>query len=363
MTVVKLPSTVKSSKRLTATLTLTLIPKKDRRKDELGTNCYQGELEVKGFKFDADDGNALGLACFVMNVATLEVVSPTFPAGALKLRAFAANVPRELMYLSSTTEIQRSEEWYLKRAWTAMRVAYDSKRERKDILDKWNDELLPPVLARIPAELQVNSRAEYGIHDEDGTPVTPHQHQMRMRSARMLGQFTKAMSGETPEEHGKNLQAFADPKGLFDIPMKAITQLLDSANESPSDPVVIGAEAFVPLKKLLSKFGIDGMPSTVGELRGAIEYCDTLYMKTHELFEMSPANKELSDRVTEDITAKYQPELLPSLLAWRANDIEALRDIHRTRMTFKEMARYCHPDYGWLKPEHWSEVESRTESS
>jgi hypothetical protein len=362
MAVLKLPSATPSRpRRLTATLTLTLIPKKDRRKDDLGMNCYRGEIEVKGFRFDSDDGNPIGLACFVMNVATLDVVSPTFPAGTLQLRASAVNVPRELMYLTATSDVQRSEEWYLKRAFTGMKVAYDSKRQRKDILDRWNDKLLPPVLARIPTELQVNTRAQYGIHDEDGLPVTPYQHQQRMRSARFLGQFAKAVSGETSEERAENLNEFVDPHGLFDIPMEAITQLLDSANESPSDPVVIGAEAFVPLKKLLSKFGIGGMPQTVGELRGSIEYCNTLYRKTRKDVQLGKADQELWDGIVEKTTAEQLPELAPSLLAWKAGDIEALREIHRTRMTFGEMARHYHPEHGWLAPAHWpgAEAEAR----
>lgn len=167
-----------------AKLTLTRIPKKERRNDGLGVNCYRGEMEVSGLQFAADDGNALGLACFILNIGALDVVSPTFPSGLLRLKASSAHAPRELMYLQATTELQRSEYMFLIRVYTALDVAFNSKREPKSLLDWWSAEKLPPVLARIPTELQVNTRLQYGIHDEDGMPVTPHQHRMHMRSVR-----------------------------------------------------------------------------------------------------------------------------------------------------------------------------------
>lgn len=173
-------------KRLSATLTLTRIAKKERRNDGLGVNFYRGVIEVKGLQFATDDGNALGLACFILNVGGLDVVSPTFPGRLLRLQASSAHAPRELMYLEATTNLQRSEGTFLTRVFTAMNVAFNSRREPKSLLDWWGAEKLPPVLARIPAELQVNTHLQYGIHDENGMPVTPHQHQTRMRSMRTL---------------------------------------------------------------------------------------------------------------------------------------------------------------------------------
>jgi hypothetical protein len=180
-----------SNRRHVATLTLTGIPKKERRSDGLGVSYYRGEIAVRGLQFATDDGNALGLACFILNVGALDVVSPTFPNGLLRLRASSAHAPRELMYLQATTEQQLSEYTFLIRVYTALRVAFNSKREPKSLLDWWSAEKLPPVLARIPADLRVNTCLRYGIHDEDGMPVTPHQHEMRMRSVRICDQLQR----------------------------------------------------------------------------------------------------------------------------------------------------------------------------
>jgi hypothetical protein len=274
MAVVILPSAeAKKPRRLTATLTLTALPKKHPKKF-LTRGYFSGLIEVQGFSFESDDGNATGLAAFVMNVGTLNVLSPRFPAGGLKLRASAAHTPRELMYWSSDKEQEQAEQTYLTRAWTALKSGFYSKRENKELLDWWNKDLLPPVLARIPEHLRVNTHLEYGLYDEDGHAMTPRAYHEQLARKRFMGAFAKAFSGNTPEERDKNLQEFADPEGALDIPWHDITQLLDGAvNESMTDPVVLGGQAFVALKKMLSRFGIEAMPQTIGELRVSVLYC------------------------------------------------------------------------------------------
>lgn len=357
MAVVKLPSAeAKKPKRLTVTLTLTALPKK-HPKESITKGFFKGVIEVQGFKFESDDGNPVGLAAFVMNIGTLDVVSPHFPAGALKLRVSAADSPRELMYWQGSTEQERAEQTYLTRVWTAVKNGFDSKRQNKELLDWWNKDLLPPVVARIPEHLRVNTHLVYGLYDENGYAMTPGAYHQMLSRKRFMESFAKAFSGGTPEEREKNLQEFADPEGALDIPWQDITQLLDgAANEALSNPVVIGGQAFVALKKMLSRFGIEDMPRTVGELRVSVLYCSLLYQAAHPLlvgvFATDPKLRREALEGRGEGLKKHIPELAPTLEAYLAGDINKLREIHRTTMTFSEMLRHYDQDEdGWV-PTH-----------
>lgn len=179
---------IQRKRRIAATLTLipTAVCGKGSRCSSKGH--YRGILEVNGYSYEADDGNPVGLAAYVMNVGTLNIISPSYPDGELKMMASRANFPASIQRLSECLITKQNEEgWFLKRTWAAMKVSYGSKREPRDFVDWWNSELLPPVVARIPVERRVNVRLHSESFEDDRTPMTHLQPVRVVRSQIRLG--------------------------------------------------------------------------------------------------------------------------------------------------------------------------------
>ena len=178
MTVIQIPkrTTTTQPKRLTATLTLLPTAKYASGASGGLKGDYMGLLTVKDFTFAVDDGNPMGLAAYVMNIGTLNVISPSFQAGSIRLMASRAVFPREAQRLhESGNPRQQAQALYLMRAWVALRNSFNSTRQVKSLLEWWATDLLPPVVRRIPAELRVNTTLVPGIYDKDGMPLTPQQ--------------------------------------------------------------------------------------------------------------------------------------------------------------------------------------------
>lgn len=176
---------IQSKRRITATLTLIPTAICGKGSTFLTKGHYRGILEVNGYSYEADDGNSVGLAAYVMNVGTLNIISPSYPDGVLKMMASRANFPASIQRLCECRIAkQHGESWFLKRAWTAMKVSHDSKRQPRNFVDWWNSELLPPVVARIPVERRVNVRLHSGSFEDDGISMT-HPHRVRVVSSQI----------------------------------------------------------------------------------------------------------------------------------------------------------------------------------
>jgi len=138
-----------------------------------------------------------------------------------------------------------------------------------------------------------------------------------------------------------------DPEKLFAIPMEDVDQFLDSANDSKDDPVVLGPSALLAVKRLFTKFGIDDLPGTLGQLHGTINYCKALHHAAWSIPSDSK-NDALWDKVVESVMQEDQPELFESFIAQKRGDLETLRGIHKERMTLAVMSRYYDPEHGWV---------------
>lgn len=164
---------ISKKRRLTATLTLVPTAKCGKVSCCSKKGHYRGILEVNGYTYEDDDGQPIGLAAYVMNVGNLNIVSPSYPAGALNLMASRADFPSSIQRHSECHNAkQHAEGWFLKRAWTAMKVSHGSKRQPRDFVDWWNSERLPRVVERIPVERRVNVRLLPGVFDDDGFPMS-----------------------------------------------------------------------------------------------------------------------------------------------------------------------------------------------
>ena len=138
-----------------------------------------------------------------------------------------------------------------------------------------------------------------------------------------------------------------DPENLFDIPMGEIDQFMDGANDSKSDPIVLHPKAVVAVKRLLSRFGIEGLPQTVGEFRGALYYCKILHNQVNYV-RMSDADNVLWEKATLNSLEDILPEIVAPYLALKAGNMDELRRINREVMTFPVLSSHHHPEHGWL---------------
>lgn len=145
----------------------------------------------------------------------------------------------------------------------------------------------------------------------------------------------------------KGLSMF-DPQGLLNIPFEDITQGVDTANESPSDPILLGPKATAAIKRLYAEFGITSMPATIGELLGSFWYCKTLQsFAIGSPAGVSEQGKKLEHEATLSTFEEYAPELLESVIAARAKDKDALKEIHEKWLPLSRMARHYDPEKGW----------------
>ncbi|MDI1270487.1 MAG: hypothetical protein PSV40_15475 [Polaromonas sp.] len=138
---------------------LYVVPNEQRsRRSQSFTDYCHGTVIVNDFIFSDMDGNALGLACFVLNIGSLRLHTPTFPGCERKLMA-SRNPDRDIWNLTGDINPLAMEEgWYLKRAWTALNYAFDKRSDIAEVLEWWSQERLPAVLERIPPALRVNTQ-------------------------------------------------------------------------------------------------------------------------------------------------------------------------------------------------------------
>lgn len=146
----------------------------------------------------------------------------------------------------------------------------------------------------------------------------------------------------------ETILAQQDPTGLFAaIDHDDIFAARDSANDSDSDPVLLGPKALVALKRLYAAFGVVDMPETLAQLNASLYYCKLLQLKAWSI-PTDPVNDALWDETVDETMQKYFPELAPSLVAYRTGDIEQLRAISRERLTMAEMAKHYDAENGWV---------------
>ena len=169
----------------------------------------------------------------------------------------------------------------------------------------------------------------------------------RSRGAKQWRMTTPTVSNLSAHRGTKKFEALLaaqDPTGLFAaIDHDDIFAGRDSANDSDSDPVLLGPKALVAIKRLYAVFGIVDMPETLAQLRASLHYCKLLQLKAWSI-PTDPVNDALWDETVEETTMKYFPELASSLVAYRTGDIEALRVISRDRLTMVEMAKHYDAD-------------------
>lgn len=173
----------------------------------------------------------------------------------------------------------------------------------------------------------------------------------------MLAMHTPKVIDLDTRRRSKSLERLTssfDPEGLFRVCIDEVHQYHDSANTSKSDPITLHGSALLGIKRLLTRFGIEVTPLTYGELMGAMHYCKAVHGFAWQI-QSDAKNDALWESLVEKNVREMLPELLDSLLAYKAGDVEALRKIARTRLTLSVMADHYLPEHGgWVS--NWEEM-------
>lgn len=143
------------------------------------------------------------------------------------------------------------------------------------------------------------------------------------------------------------LRGSVDPNGLFNVPMDDIIQVLDSANESLSDPVHLGPRAERALQALVDEFCLERLPKTLAEVQAIMQYGWFLRGKVRFGLKTHKEDEEVWNSSVDKILREHTPALLEPVQAYRDGDREALRRIHAERLTVAALAERVQVDGGF----------------
>ena len=157
--------------------------------------------------------------------------------------------------------------------------------------------------------------------------------------------FSKLKNGRTAEELLRSI----DPYQLFEIPHHDVYRESEE-EDAPyisDERIVLGSDAITALYRLYKAFGIQDMPQTVGEYFGGFWYCRVIYSFISKQ-KLEGEDKVVWEKAVDDVVSKVYPELFPSLLAKRVEDLTELKRIARERMTLREISKHYCPRIGWV---------------
>ena len=157
------------------------------------------------------------------------------------------------------------------------------------------------------------------------------------------------VSSIQPKQAATRLAALvkqADPAELFSIDFELVVRGSDAANGDKSDPVFLGP-VHEAVKRCFTEFGIEEMPATWGELMGGMHYCRKIYASVEFAAGGRLVDQEEAFSAVLRVAAMYNPELSESLVAYRAKDMNKMRELSRTRLTLQYMSSMFSEKQGW----------------
>lgn len=159
--------------------------------------------------------------------------------------------------------------------------------------------------------------------------------------------------GEAREaQRWDQLRSSVDPNGLFNVPMDDIIQVLDSANESLSDPVHLGPRAERAIQALVDEFCLERLPKTLAEVQAIMQYGWFLRGKVRFGLKTFKEDEEVWNSTVDKVLKEHTPALLEPVQAYRQGDRESLRRVHTERLTLTALANRVQIDgnfrvHGW----------------
>jgi hypothetical protein len=120
----------------------------------------------------------------------------------------------------------------------------------------------------------------------------------------------------------------APPPGVeqFHIPSEGVLRITETANDAPTDMVVLSGKADLMVHQLIAKFGFERMPQTMGELEGLITHCRSLFFAPGD--DMPECCRPAFVKAGLDTWEKYAPEFREAAVLYLAGDLEGLRKHH-----------------------------------
>jgi len=241
-------SHTKPTKKRTAVLTITRIPKAEQKPEaDFESGLFLGRFDVEGHEFCMDDGSLLGVIAHICNVTSIRVAAPAGPE-VITLRAGSAHV-KEIELLED-----EDERIFVKRVQTGLRMTAQSRKNSRDTVDWWSSHIHQKALAHVPEHLQVNTVLERGVYDEFGEAMTAAQIATLANWERMMGMLQDPEHAEV---------------GQIAIPWEHIVRMPD-----PHGPVAINGPAYVAVQTVLVKCGFPRMPRSYAELAVGVDFCD-----------------------------------------------------------------------------------------
>lgn len=140
------------------------------------------------------------------------------------------------------------------------------------------------------------------------------------------------------DQRWDQLRGSVDPNGLFNVPMDDIIQVLDSANDSLTDPVHLGPRAERALQALVDEFCLERLPKTLAEVQAIMQYGWFLRGQVRFGLKTFDEDEEIWNRSVDEVMQEHTPAFIEPVQAYRSGDREALRRVHTQRLTLVALA-------------------------
>lgn len=146
------------------------------------------------------------------------------------------------------------------------------------------------------------------------------------------------------EQRWDQLRGSVDPNGLFNVPMDDIVQISESANEALTNPVHLGPRAERALQAFVDEFCLDRLPKTLGEVQAVMQYGWFLRGKVRFGLKTFKEDEEIWNGSVDKVMKQYTPAFIEPVQAYRSGDREALRKVHKERLTVTALAKRVQVD-------------------
>ena len=140
------------------------------------------------------------------------------------------------------------------------------------------------------------------------------------------------------DQRWDQLRGSVDPNGLFNVPMDDIVQISESANEALTNPVHLGPRAERALQAFVDEFCLDRLPKTLGEVQAVMQYGWFLRGKVRFGLKTHKEDEEIWNQSVDSVLTEYTPAFIEPVQAYRSGDREALRKVHKERLTVTALA-------------------------
>lgn len=140
------------------------------------------------------------------------------------------------------------------------------------------------------------------------------------------------------DQRWDQLRGSVDPNGLFNVPMDDIVQISESANEALTNPVHLGPRAERALQALVDEFCLERLPKTLAEVQAIMQYGWFLRSKVRLGLKTRKEDEDIWNYSVDEVMREHTPAFIEPVHAYRSGDRDALRRVHKERLTVTALA-------------------------